>query len=52
MASSATLMLLAPARVHDEDAARGGGRHVDVVDAGAGAGDDAQLRSGLDAAPR
>ena len=34
--------------VHDENAARGGGRHVDVVDAGAGARDHAQLRRGLD----
>ena len=30
-------------RVDDEDAAAAGGRHVDVVDAGAGAADDAEL---------
>ena len=35
-------------RVHDDDAARAGGGHVDVVDAGAGAGDRAQLRRGGD----
>ena len=39
-------MLLAPGRVDDEDAAAAGGGHVDVVDAGAGAADDAQLRRG------
>ena len=33
-------------RVDDEDAARAGGRDVDVVHAGAGAGDDPQLRRG------
>ena len=33
-------------RVDDEDAARAGGGDVDVVDAGAGAGDDAQPRRG------
>ncbi len=31
-------------RVDDENAARAGGGHVDVVDAGAGAGDDPELR--------
>ncbi len=33
-------------RVHHDDAASGGGVEVDVVDAGAGARDDAQLRRG------
>ena len=31
-------------RVHDDDAPRAGGGEVDVVDAGAGAGDDPELR--------
>ena len=35
-------------RVHDDDAARGGGRHVDVVNARASPRDDAQLWCGLD----
>ena len=35
-------------RVHHDDAARGGGVEVDVVDAGAGARDDAQRRRGGD----
>ena len=35
-------------RVHHDDAARAGGGDVDVVDAGAGARDRAQLRRGVD----
>ena len=42
--SSATATALAPGRVHHHDAAAGGGFGVDVVDAHAGAADDAQLR--------
>ena len=34
-------------RIHDDDAAMGGGRDVDVVDAYTGAADDAELRRGL-----
>ena len=34
--------------VHDDDAAAGGGSGVDVVDAYAGAADDAELRRGLE----
>ena len=43
-ACSATLMLFAPGRVDDENAARAGGADVDVVHAGAGAGDHLQVR--------
>jgi hypothetical protein len=43
-ACSATLMLLAPGRVDDEQAAGAGRRHVDVVHAGARARDDPQAR--------
>jgi len=35
-------------RVHHDDPARAGGGHVDVVHAGARAGDDAKCRSGVD----
>ena len=35
-------------RVDDQDAAAAGGRHVDVVHAGAGAADDAQARAALE----
>ena len=45
-ACSATLMLLAPGALTTSIAARAGGRDVDVVDAGAGARDDAQARRG------
>ena len=34
---------IAEGRVHDDDAARGGGRDVDIVDADAGAADDLEL---------
>ena len=39
-------------RVDDENAARAGGGHVDVVDAGAGAGDDPQASAPRPAARR
>ena len=48
MASSATLMLFAPGRVHDDDAARAGGLDVHIVDAGAGAGDRLEFLAGRD----
>ena len=35
-------------RVHDDDAARGRGGHVDVVDAGSGAGNHPKFRRGGD----
>ena len=37
-------MLFAPGRVHDDDAAIGGGGDVDVVDAGSGAGNHPKPR--------
>ena len=37
-----------PGRVDDEDAARAGGRDIDVVHAGAGAGHNPQLRRGFE----
>ena len=39
---------IAERRVHHDDAARGRGRNVDVVDADAGAADDLQLRRPLE----
>ena len=37
-------------RIDDDDAASGGGGNIDIVDAGAGAGDDAEAGSGLEEA--
>ena len=39
---------IAERRVHDDDAARGGGRDVDIVDADAGAADHLEVRRRLE----